>query len=271
MAIEGVSTVDNSVFNLQATGGDDLGKAEFLQLLTAQLQHQDPMNPQKDADFVAQLAQFSNLEQAISQNEKLEQLQMSSSALVSSTTTDLIGREVLAKGDLVTVRSGERPAPLNYALGENAADVSLRIMNSDGAIVRRVELGNQGAGSHQFSWDGRNDEGDILPTGMYRVEVMATDASGLSIESSTNVRGVVHGVTFDRGYPELLVGNSRIQPADIIEVKQLADEASADDEEEDADAVSETDGDALSNNDSADSGDLDLDIDFSDLMDGLGV
>jgi flagellar basal-body rod modification protein FlgD len=264
MSIEGVSTVDESVFNLKATGGDDMGKTEFLKLLTAQLQHQDPMSPQKDADFVAQLAQFSNLEQAMAQNDKLEQLQMSSSALVSSTTTDLIGREVLAKGDIVTIRNGERPAPLNYALGENSADVSLRIMNQDGAIVRRVELGNQGAGTHNFSWDGRNDEGDMLPSGMYRVEVMATDANGLSIESSTNVRGVVHGVTFDRGYPELLVGNSRIQPADIIEVKQLADDSSTEEEDE----VSETDSDALSNNDEADSGDLDLDFDFSSLMDG---
>ena len=49
-----------------------MGKTQFLQLLTAQLQHQDPMNPQKDSDFIAQLAQFSNLEQAIAQNEKLD-------------------------------------------------------------------------------------------------------------------------------------------------------------------------------------------------------
>jgi flagellar basal-body rod modification protein FlgD len=269
MSIEGVSTVDDSVFNLKATGGDDMGKTEFLKLLTAQLQHQDPMSPQKDADFVAQLAQFSNLEQAMAQNAKLEQLQMSSSALVSSTTTDLIGREVLAKGDIVSIRNGERPEPLNYALGENSADVSLRIMNQDGAIVRRVELGNQGAGTHNFSWDGRNDEGDMLPSGMYRIEVMATDANGLSIESSTNVRGVVHGVTFDRGYPELLVGNSRIQPADIIEVKQLVDESSTDSEDDEIDETDEADSDALSNNDGADSGDLDLDL--SGLLDGLGL
>lgn len=266
MAIEGVSTVDDSVFNLKATGGKDMGKTEFLKLLTAQLEHQDPMNPQSDSDFVAQLAQFSNLEQAISQNEKLEQLQMSSSALVSSTTTDLIGREVLAKGDIVSIRNGERPEPLNYALGGNSADVSLRIMNQDGAIVRRVELGSKGAGTHAFSWDGRNDEGDMLPSGMYRIEVMASDAAGLTVESSTNVRGVVHGVTFDRGYPELLVGNSRIQPADIIEVKKMADDSSTDTED---DEVTETDSDALSNNDGADSGDLDLDFDFSSLMDGL--
>ena len=110
MSIEGVGRVDDSVLKIQATGVQDLGKSEFLQLLTAQLQHHDPMNPQKDADFVAQLAQFSNLEQAIAQNNKLEQLQMSSSALVSSTTTDLIGREVLTKGDLMTLRSGaQRP------------------------------------------------------------------------------------------------------------------------------------------------------------------
>ena len=266
MAIEGVSTVDDSVFNLKATGSDDMGKSEFLQLLTAQLQHQDPMNPQKDQDFVAQLAQFSHLEQAIGQNEKLEQLQMSSSALVSSTTTDLIGREILAKGDIVTVRNGERPEPLNYALGENSADVSLRIMNQDGAIVRRVELGSQGAGAHAFSWDGRNDEDDMLPAGMYKIEVMATDAAGLTVESSTNVRGVIHGVTFERGYPELLVGDSRIQPADIIEVKQVVDDSSSDDDD---DELSVTDSDALSNNDGADSGDLDLDFDFSDLMDGF--
>lgn len=67
-----------------------LGQKEFLNLLAAQMSHQDPMNPMKDTDFIAQLAQFTSLEQAKSTSQNMATLQ----------ATSLIGKEVTVKGNV---------------------------------------------------------------------------------------------------------------------------------------------------------------------------
>lgn len=62
----GISSNTPAVDTTTTTSGDrtkDLGRDAFLQLLTTQLSHQDPMKPQADTEFIAQLAQFSSLEQ----------------------------------------------------------------------------------------------------------------------------------------------------------------------------------------------------------------
>ena len=159
------------------------------------------------------------------------------------------------------LRAGEQPPKVHYALGEQAHDVSLRIMNADGAIVRKVELGAQGKGDHSFAWDGRDDEGNLLPAGMYRIEVMAADAEGLTVASSTNVSGIVTGVTYENGVPELMLGETRIQPANIIEVRERVNQTDEDEAAEDTDGAPTLIG--------GDGGGSDLDFDFSSLMDGL--
>ena len=85
----------------------DMGKDQFLQLLTAQLAHQDPMNPVEDKEFIAQLAQFSMVEQSVATNKHLEMLGMSVGAVVNAQLPALIGKEITAAGDLATVMDGQ--------------------------------------------------------------------------------------------------------------------------------------------------------------------
>ncbi len=77
------------------TAGNDLGKDAFLKILITQLTHQDPLDPLKDKDFIAQMAQFSTLEQMTNMNKSIEQMV----ALNKASAVSYIGRVIEYKGD----------------------------------------------------------------------------------------------------------------------------------------------------------------------------
>src|ERR1700754_527009 len=86
-----------------AGGNGAMGQEAFLKLLVAQLQNQDPLNPQDNYEFVAQLAQFSSLEQTIGINDRLDQLALQSQGLQNTETIALVGKQVTVKGNIVTL------------------------------------------------------------------------------------------------------------------------------------------------------------------------
>ena len=247
MSIEGVAEASHDpsgVFNLPQSGDGSMGKTEFLKLLTAQLQHQDPMNPQSDSDFVAQLAQFSGLEQAIEQNRQLEMLQMASSALVNSTNTNLIGKEITANGNVVNLIPGKSPSPVEFRLSADTQQTMARVVDQSGRVVKSIDLGPQGAGRHKFRWDGTDDHGDFVEMGVYRVDIQGYDSAGRGTPAEISVKGIVTGVTYENGFPELLIGDSRVQPADVLVIHAAPEDESDDsnDGESGGDAASEASG-----------------------------
>lgn len=202
----------------EGTGDGQMGKLEFLELLTAQLKHQDPMAPADDKAFIAQLAQFSALEQQMKGNDMLSKIEMAQGAMLTSQATSLIGKEVTAEGDQVFVDPNAPSPPIRFTLDDNAAKVRVEVKNQIGDTVRVLEFGSTPQGAHSFTWDGKDSEGNKLPEGMYRLQVRAADASDRMVNSSTIVTGRVDGVTFEKGFPELIVGDSKILPANVIEV-----------------------------------------------------
>ncbi len=202
-------------------GGSTMGKQEFLNLLVAQLQNQDPLNPVDDKEFVAQLAQFSSLEQAMQTNERLGLLQNTSTALNNAQVAGLIGDTVEANGNKIGLTE-TRPLPISYTLGGDAIESTVTIRDASGKAVRTIKAGAGAAGKHDIAWDGMDDSGNVLPNGTYTVEVSAKNASGGMVSTSTRVRGVVTSVTFENGGAELIIGatGQHISPADVISVSE---------------------------------------------------
>ena len=115
-----------------ATGGSDLGKAEFLQLLVTQFQYQDPLNPMEDKEFIAQLAQFSSLEQNMKLNENMENLLSLQQQQTVIGASNYIGKTVSARGYGVSwepnsTNTGGRSSTVDWATGEDAASVTRTI------------------------------------------------------------------------------------------------------------------------------------------------
>lgn len=178
------------------TGSNRTGLADnfdnFLQLLTTQLQSQDPLAPLNATQFTEQLVQFTGVEQAIKTNDVLAQL-------ISLVRTDQIGRavdylgaEVTAAGN--TVRLGaDGPTDVHYRLDAPAAGVVISIQDQAGRVVR-TQAGQTSPGMHSVPWDGRDQAGRRLPEGLYQIEVAASTAAGDPVPVSTTFGGIVDGV-----------------------------------------------------------------------------
>lgn len=208
---------------LSDAASSDMGKDDFLKLLTTQLQNQDPLSPLENHEFVAQLAQFSSLEQQVATNEQLMQIQMSQMGLANAQLADFVGKTVTARGDSLTIDGGEAQ-PVGIELAGPAAKVDVTIYDESGNAVRTLQYNNVGDGVKSLDWDGRNNTGAVLADGRYRMEVKAFNGNGEPVTVSPLTRGVVDAVTYENGYPELVVGNARLLPADIVSILDTKDD-----------------------------------------------
>jgi flagellar basal-body rod modification protein FlgD len=200
------------------TRSETVTQDEFLRLFVAQLQHQDPLSPLEPNELTAQLAQFSSLEQLTGVNARLDALATATKETGSSSLLGLIGREVTIDGSQLALADGEA-APVSYTLTENAQTVTATVRAGDGSVVRQVDLGSKGSGSHTFEFDGKATNGSPLPDGLYRLEIAAAATKGAAPTNlSLTARAMVDGVDLASDPPALLAGGLRILLAQVREV-----------------------------------------------------
>jgi flagellar basal-body rod modification protein FlgD len=195
-----------------------LGETDFLNLLVTQLKNQDPLNPVDNQQFVAQLAQFSQLQQSTQQVTLLQQLMAAQTANEQYSLLPLIGHQVQVSGSLIEVNGGG--ATLNYSLASNANSVSVTILNSSNQAVRAINLGAQSAGVQQIQWDGVDQSGKEVGPGTYRFAVSAVDKTGQPVGVTTASLVTVTGIKPNQGQaPSLLSGGQAIDPATIMAIE----------------------------------------------------
>lgn len=171
-----------------------LGKEDFLTLLVAQLQNQDPLNPSDPTEFTAQLAQFSSLEQLFTVNDRLEEMSAANTQMEKYATLSLIGKMIAVAGDSFSLEQDGQAISLGYGLEGNASNVTLQIQDQTGGIVALIQGTETSAGQHFVTWDGTGLNGELLPAGDYRLVVSALDATGQSMNVSPLVSLKVEGV-----------------------------------------------------------------------------
>lgn len=206
-----------------ATSGptQTLGQDAFLKLLMAQLQNQDPLQPTDGTQFVTQLAQFSQVEQAVAQSTTLGSIATQLQGLSNANASDLVGKTVtLSSGGMQW--DGTFATTANVTLPAAAQQVTATITDSQGNVVRTMQLGPTPAGVLPITWNGADDSGQPTPAGSYSVSVTAKDASGNPVVPSQTVSGVVTSVSFDKGYPALTLASGAVAP-----VSQLVSVGSA--------------------------------------------
>lgn len=173
----------------------DLGKNEFLNLLVAQLNNQNPLEPQGNGEFIAQLAQFSQVEGIEKLNTSMGSLlsgYQSSQALQASS---MVGRKVIIPTDKAVVDTSQS-FKASAVLPVSSSNVFVNVYNTAGSVVSRVNLGEQAAGNVSFIWDGKDASGNLLPPGTYKFEAQATyngETKALSTMLPANVDSVTLG------------------------------------------------------------------------------
>ena len=195
----------------------ELDRDAFLNLLITQLQNQDPLNPTDSVEFTAQLAQFSSLEQLGNVNDNLKQLQNFQASINNSQAVALIGKEITANGNSLTLADGQ-PAGCHFELEQDASVVVVSIYDQTGGFVRSFESQHLTAGQHTLYWDGNDQQNAAAAPGSYTFEVMAADANGNNINTTTFFTGHVSKVIFDNNTTYLISGDQKVALGDVIEV-----------------------------------------------------
>jgi flagellar basal-body rod modification protein FlgD len=217
-----VNNTTTSAAGLSSALGSNpaMGRDAFLKLLVAQLKNQDPLKPQDNSAFVAELAQFSSLEQSMGVNDKLNQMMLQNQGMANSNVVNMVGQIATVKGSLITTDGSGLGAPVAFTQDRASDKTVVQIQDANGKIVRTLDLGERPAGISRITWDGRSDDGLVMPAGTYAVALKATDADGGTVVTSQETSGTITGVAFDKGYPVLHLSNGVSAPvSDLLRVE----------------------------------------------------
>ncbi|MFW6005566.1 MAG: flagellar hook assembly protein FlgD [Desulfonatronovibrionaceae bacterium] len=207
----------------------ELGKMEFLELLMTQLENQDPLNPMDDKQFVAQLAQFSSLEQLTNISEGVTAMNQNNTQQDMVGAVGFIGKEIMAEGDEIS-KTEDGVSTMYYSLDDTAAKMYFNIFDGDGNMVRTVEMQARQAGEYEFKWDGKDYSGNLAPDGNYSVSIAAEGQNGEPVMVDSSVAGRVSGVQNVNGQPHLRLSDGRmINFNEVSEVVGAGSETEEDD------------------------------------------
>ena len=179
--------------SLSAAVSGSLSQADFLKLMTAQLQAQDPTKPVDNTQFVSQMAQFSQLSSS-------QDLLTSVNALSSTLNSSMQTNQMLGSSSLVSRQVMVPSSTLNYS-GDNitgaasvsgTGPVSVNITDTSGKVVRTLSLGSQNAGLSPFNWDGKDNNGNPVAQGAYSVSA-SSNGSALNTYVAGTVTAVGYG------------------------------------------------------------------------------
>ncbi|MHC8328315.1 flagellar hook assembly protein FlgD [Pseudomonas sp. LB1P83] len=211
---DGLTAATNS-----AAGKKALGKDAFLQLLVTQLKNQNPLEPQDNGEFVAQLAQFSSLEGITTLNETVSGIAGNYNSSQALQASSLVGRSVVAQTDTAVVDTS-KSFNGTAVVPASVDPVTVKITDADGKVVRTIDLGSQKAGNASFIWDGKNDAGVVAKAGTYKFAATATyDSKATSLV--TYLPATVNSVTISQTGGELMLNLAGLGSVALSKVQTI--------------------------------------------------
>ena len=199
-------------------GSAQMDKDAFFKLMLAQLKNQDPMNPLKNHEMAAQLAQFSTLEQMSNMNTTLSKIEGKNSQPENFQALSLIGKTVAGDSSRVVRTQFDKSHDFNFDLSQMAPEVNVKLMSAKGDLIREYKLTNLQAGANKIAWNGKNEAGVDQPAGEFFFQVEAKNNVGKKIPVKTDFQGVISGLSFSAEGPVLQVGNQTIKMRDVRQI-----------------------------------------------------
>lgn len=199
--------------------GGALGKNEFLKLLVAQLQHQDPMNPMAGDQMASQLAQFSSLEQLQQINSTLTGQQSASGSLLGAVQAgaaiNTIGHTVVATGNQVQIGGVDGATSVTVSFGGATQSTTLHIFNASGVEVGTRAIGSVAGGKQTIDL---GDAAKGLKSGAYTYAIDAKDSAGAAVAVQTYTTGKVDGISSGTTGIVLNVGGFTVPYSSVIQI-----------------------------------------------------
>ena len=216
-----ISYEDYTAKNKVKATSDTMDQGAFLTLFTTQLKNQNPLDPVKNEAFVAQLAQFSQLEATTAMKASMETMVQSMQGDKMLAGAAMIGRKV-AVPNAPAMLLGGQPVQASVDLPNGADGVQMQIMDNRGQVVRKLIYPAQSPGSMKLAWDGMSDTGAAMPDGAYTMQVLASSL-GKAVQPVVNmfstVRSVSNAGTGDNTWLLEVDGGKSVS---LANVKQIA-------------------------------------------------
>ena len=187
-------------------------KDEFLKLFMAQLQHQDPLSPKDGSDMVAQLAQFSAVEQAQQTNEQLSALTASQNSTANAALSSLVGRQCNASLGDVHVENPNQVPPIQVSATGPIKGAAIVITDANGKEIRRIAIPQNGGA---VQWDGKDASGATVKPGDFSVSL---DAGAGNTDLTANWQSRIDSVELSTTGARLKMGGITISPATITSI-----------------------------------------------------
>src|SRR3982075_4390861 len=187
-----------------------------LQLLTTQLQNQNPLDPLDTNQFTQQLVQCAGVEHKLKTNDQLTPLVSLQKTAQSTQALDFVGKTAMVDGGTTTMTNGAA----NWILGvKTNSTVNVSITNSTGQTVFTGSYPVSAGDGQAFGWDGKGNDGTQWPDGKYTLTAQATDGSGNSVAVATEVVGTVRSVDLTQSPPLLSING---QNYTVDQIKGIA-------------------------------------------------
>ena len=209
----------NKTAKTDAKANDELGQAEFLELMTAQLRYQDPLKPMENGDFLGQMAQFGTVSGINDLNTTFNSMSASFQSNQALQASTLVGRRVMVPSQSGFLNDGASLIG-SVDLERPANKVVITVKNGAGQLVHRQEMGVQQAGLVDFEWNGLDTSGNRLPGGEY--QVAAEVYRGTEVNAGTMYTVVdVESVTLGAGGQDLTLSVSGLGDIDMSQVRKI--------------------------------------------------
>ena len=209
----GSAAAANALANTQIAGNFQ----SFLQLLTTQLQNQNPLSPLDTNQFTQQLVEFAGVQQQINTNDSLATLVSLQQTAQSSQALQFVGKTAVVKGSTASLSNNQATWELNVP---TASNVNISIANSSGSTVFSNTFAAAAGNNQVFNWNGLGTDGTQLPDGNYTLTATAKDSNGNTVGVTTSVAGVVSSVDLTQSPPLLSIGG---QTFTVNQVESIID------------------------------------------------
>lgn len=240
-----MTTIPATADTQQKAATDDVPKTGivadfnlFLQMLTTQMQNQDPLDPMDTSEYTQQLVQYSQVEQEMQQSTTLNNILSSLSTQGMAQASSYIGREARFDTDISGL-DGDNPATWSYAASQDPASLEATVKDMQGKVVATVTLDPSKEG--RFSWDGTTASGGKAADGAYTLSLAAKDGSGNDVPMTINSIGIVKEVVTDGNNVMLGVNGLRLSSGGLVAISAIDQTtAAADKGDKEPDAGGET-------------------------------
>lgn len=197
-----------------------LTQSDFFALLTQQLAFQDPTKPVENDQMIAQMTNFTMADGISSLNTNFKDFASSMNSNQALQASSLVGRTVLIDSDKLAF-DGTNQAFGSVDIPARADSLSIKLYNSVGELVRNESIAAPTAGKYDFVWDGKNNNGDALPKGLYRMSVEASVA-GKTEPLATSAYAPVTSVTLGKSTDDMTLNLYGLGAKKLVNVKEIA-------------------------------------------------